>query len=184
MADEESVEQEEQLDPFALFSPEVQNAVEGLTYLGQLSETLEFCGHTFGIRTLLPQDKFAISVVMQPYRNTIMEVDVYQAAHVGASLTAIDGDEDFCPPIGPGLESAIRGRLTWLAKNLYPPTVEYLWVNLQLLEVKASQAVAELDRLSKRSQPTTLPPWLGSLTEQGNFPDETVTGIQPSAPSN
>lgn len=173
----------EEVDPLTLFPEEWRQPVEGLMYLGQLSETIEFCGHTFGLRTLLPQDKFAISSVIQPYRNTIMEVDVYQAAHVAAGLTAVDGDENFCPPIGADINAFLQGRLNYIAKRLYPPTIEFLWTRQQLLEATAAQAIKEMDRLLRGSQPITLPPWLDSLTEQGSSPDETDSATQPSTPS-
>jgi hypothetical protein len=181
MADESAPEES---DPIALFSEAVRTPVEGLIYLGQLSEIIDFCGHTFGLRTLLPQDKFAISAVLQPYRNTIMEVDAFQAAHVAVALTEIDGNPDFCSPIGPGIESATKGRLNWVSQNLYPPTIEFLWNHYAFLTAKALQAMQELDRLSKGSQPSNLPPWLDSLTAQGTSPDATHLGIQPFTPSN
>lgn len=183
MADEQSVEQEEVIDPLSLFSEKWRQPVEGLAYLGQLTEDVEFCGHHFGLRTLLPQDTLAIGQAVQPYRNTMVQVDAFQAAHVGMALTSVDHDEGFCPSIGPDIDVFARGRLNWVVKNLYPPTVEFLWNRLQLLETTAALAIKELDRLSKGSQPPTLPPWLDSLIEQGALPDETALGTQPSTPS-
>ena len=175
---------EERIDPLTLFSENIQLPVEGLMYLGQYSESIEFCGHTFGLRTLLPQDRFAIAVAMQPYRNTIMEVDAFQAAHIAMALTEIDHDKDFCPPVGPGIDATARGRLNWVSKNLFPPVVDYLWVEYQRIEAQALLALQELDHLSKGNQPTTLPPWLDSLIGAGISADETPADTPDSTTSN
>lgn len=181
-------QEEESLDPLALFPEEIRRPVAGLMYLGQLTETVNFCGHSFGIRTLRPADKFAISIVLQPYRNTIFEVDVFQALHVGLALTEVDGDQNFCPPIGPNLEDLARARLNYLSggKNgeggWYPPTIEFLWSRYMLLEALATKGIQELDSLSRGGQPTNLPPWLDSLIAQGTSTDETSSETPPSTP--
>lgn len=184
MAEASAPEQSEsEVDPLSLFSSEIQTPVEGLMYLGQLTETVHFCGHTFEIKTLRPQDKFAISLVLQPYRNTIHEVDAYQALHVGVAVTAIDGDENYCPAIGPDLEGLVRGRLKYVSENWYPPTIEHIWGRYMLLEATSARAIAELDRLSQRGQPTDSPPWLDSLNALGLSDDETSSDSPPSTPS-
>lgn len=181
MSDEQSAVEE--VDPFALFSEHMREPVEGLAYLGKLTDNVKFCGHTFGLRTLLPQDKLAISVVLQPYRNTLLEVNAFQLAHIGAALTSVDDDEGFCPAIGPDIEEHVRARLNWVAGRWYDPTVDFLWARYKLLEAKAAQGMVELDRLTQGSQPTTLPPWLDSLTVPGTSPVETGSDTQPSTPS-
>lgn len=185
MADEQ-VREDEQVDPLSLFPKEMRRPVEGLMYLGQLSETVNFCGHTFGLHTLRPAEKFAISIVLQPYRNTVFEVDVFQALHVGLALSEVDGDQDFCPPIGPSLEDLARARLNYLSggKNgeggWYPPTIEFLWTRYMLLEATAAKAIQELENLSLGGQPTNLPPWLDSLIAPGTSAKETGSETQPS----
>lgn len=167
---------DEGIDPLSLFPPEIQRPVEGLMYLGQLTEDVSFCGHTFGLRTLKPQHKFAISQVLQPYRNTVMEVDVFQTLHVGLALTHVDGDQNFCPPIGPSVEDLARARLDFIGNaehGWYEPTIEFLWTRFVLLEAISGKAIQDLHSLSERGQPITLPPWLDSLTAPGHSDDAT-----------
>ncbi len=186
MSDEEKVSEEEIIDPVKLFSPAIQKAVEGLTYIGQLSEDVKFCGHTFGLKTLRPQHRFAISLVLQPYRDTIYEVEVYRTLHVGMALTHVDNDQNFCPPIGPDIEDLARARLAYISDaetGWHTPTVEYLYARYALLELTAAKAIGELENLSQRGQPTQSPPWLDSLTEPGPSDDETSSDTQPSIPS-
>lgn len=173
---EESVETEKAIDPLTLFPPNIQKAIEGLMYLGQITETINFCGHSFGLRTLKPQHKYAISQVVQPYRNTLSEVDIWRDCHVATALTHVDGKQNFCQPIGPDIEDFVRSRLNYVSNiehGWYPQTLEFLWVRYALLEATASAAVAELQRLSLRSQPPTSSPWLDSLTVPGPSDDKT-----------
>jgi hypothetical protein len=175
-------EPEEAIDPLTLFPPNIQKAVEGLMYLGQLTETVRFCGHSFGLRTLKPQHKYAIGQVVQPYRNTLVEVDIWQNTHVATALTHVDGKHDFCPAIGPDMEDFVRGRLNYVSdadRGWYDPTLEFLWTRYAVLEATATTAIAELQRLSLRSQPPTSSPWLDSLIVPGPSADETNLGIPP-----
>ena len=189
MAEEEAVQEatpDEAIDPISLFPEDIRKAVEGLTYLGQLTDTVSFCGHEFGLRTLRPQHHFAIGQVLQPYRDTIVEVNVFQTATVAMALTSVDGDEDWCPAIGPDLESHVRARLAKISHpetGWYAPTIEYLWEQYQILEATSTRAIYELQSLSQGSQPTTSSPWLGSLSAPGPSEDVTSGGIQPSIPS-
>jgi hypothetical protein len=188
MADEESEEAiVEKINPLDLFPKKVRKAVEGLVYLGQLTDEVDFCGHTFGIRTLRPQHKYAIAQVLQPYRNTVAEVDIFQNLHVATALTHVDGKQDFCPAIGPSIEDHVRGRLNYVTnseKGWYGPTLEFLWGRYILLEATAANAIAELNSLSQGSQPTSLSPWLDSLTGPGTSAEQTNMDSLPFMPSN
>jgi hypothetical protein len=185
MSDDPQVQEE--LDPIALFPPEIQDAVTGLTYLGQLTEDVTFCGHTFGIRTLRPQHHMAIAQVLQPYRNTVQEIDVFRNLHVAMALTHVDNNQNFCPAIGPDLEGLVSGRLNFVSHHetgWYPPTLEFLWQRYVLLEAKATAAIKALDHLSQGSQQQQSLPWLDSLIGLGLSPDATSSGTPPSTDSN
>lgn len=187
--DEQSSQEKSEIDPFTLFPAEMQQAVTGLSYIGQLSEDIVFCGHTFSLKTLRPAEKLAAGVALQPYRNTVAEVDAFQALYVGLAVTSVDGDADFCPPIGPNMEDYARARLNFVLNGKdgqggwYSPTIEYLWREYTRLDATAAQAVKELHRLSQRGQHQNLQPWLGSLTEQGTSHEETPSESPIPTPS-
>jgi hypothetical protein len=181
MPDEQSVE-EKVVDPMTLFSPKMRQPVEGLAYLGQLTEDVKFCGHTFGIRTLRPQHRYAISTVLQPYRNTIYEIEVYQALHVAAALTHVDNKRDFCEPIGPDIEGFLRGRLEYLTNDKtgwYPPTLEFLYARCAVLEATATQGVDQLNFLSQKNESgISSSPWQEALTERESSEEAMNSVIQ------
>ncbi|MGD0511007.1 MAG: hypothetical protein ABSA33_04155 [Candidatus Micrarchaeaceae archaeon] len=178
-------QQEQEIDPLALFPPQINKAVEGLAFLGQLTDECTFCGHSFGLRTLRPAHKFAIAQVLQPYRNTIAEPDIYQALYVATALTHVDHKRDFCEPIGPDLEGFVRGRLHYVANSetgWFPHTLTFLWNQYAILEMTAAKAVKELHFLSLRDQPKSSSPWLDSLVEPAPLTEETSSDSPPFTP--
>ena len=156
---DETPSAETRLDPIELFSPAVQEAVIGLTYLGYLTETFRFCGHSFTIETLRPNVKYAISMAMQPYRNTFEEPNVYAAFQVAMALTSVDGRRDFCPPIGETLLEHVEARFAWLTVDTkwLQPLIDYVFVRYMTLERKAQEAILELQSLSERGPATSQP---------------------------
>ena len=96
MADTAAPPEEERIDPFSLFTEQIRLPVRGLVFLGQIEKTVEFCGHTFSLRTLYPSEKAAVSIVIQPWRGSISEGEVWANAQVGLSLTSVDDDNEFC----------------------------------------------------------------------------------------
>lgn len=169
------VPQPERIDPFALFDPQIQQPVRGLSFIGYLEKTITFCGHSFTLRTLRPAEKAAIGIAVQPWRNTLTEVEVWQNAHVGMALTSVDGDEAFCPQTGPELSSFARARLNWVTDpntGWFQPTLDFLYTEFLALDNEVLQAIQELQNLAQGSQQSSLPS-ADFLTVQGTSPDET-----------
>src|SRR5271166_1339075 len=94
---------EGRIDPLSLFSPNIQAPVHGLAWIGFLQKDIEFCGHSFTIKTLRPSEKAAAAVAVQEWRDTIAEPERWSNALVGMALVSVDGDPAFCPPIGPNI---------------------------------------------------------------------------------
>ncbi len=155
-ADPSQSSQEEEINPLELFTPSVQKAVEGLAYLGHLTTTITLAGHKLGLQTLRPEHVYAIGAIIQPYRNTLIADKIWRNAHVAAALTHIDGNAHFCDPLGPNdLEGDLQGRLNYISNvetGWSETTLEYIWVQYQLLELKAAKAVEQLNFLSQTNQ--------------------------------
>lgn len=168
----------EQADPFALFSEQIRFAVRGLTYIGHLDKEVDFCGHTFRLRTLYPSEKAAISIIVQPWRASISEGEVWANAQVALSLQSVDGENDFCPAVGPDLNDFAKTRLNYVAKQWYQPTLSYLYARYLELEQEALDGIRELQDFSERNRVPS-PPLPDSLTEPGTLGDEIDSAIQP-----
>lgn len=163
------------------FDPEVQADVDGLIHLGALFDEVEFCGHTFGIRTLRLGEELAASKVVEPFRNTLKEGEAWASAQVALALTSVDGDENFCPQAGPNQDAYARARFQYLGKNWFWPTVEYIYANFARLQDRQVAAIRAYQDLSQRDRPTSWPS-VDSLIAQGISDDEIASGI-PVLPS-
>lgn len=132
----------------AEFPEEVRESVEGLIYLGELSEEVEFCGHTFGLRTLRAAEEIAAAKAIEPFRNTLAEPQCWMASQIGLALTHVDGDEAFCPAIGPDQTAFARGRFTYVTEHWYTPTIDFLFQAYTKLLEKQSDALEAMLNLS------------------------------------
>jgi hypothetical protein len=144
-------------DELAEFPPEMNEEVNGLLYLGNLTDTFEFCGHSFTLRTLRAGEDFAAAQAISEFRDTLKEPDAWMAAQVGLALTMVDGDEEFCPMAGPDLARFAKARLNYIAKNWYWPTIHFLYGCYTILLTRQLEAIRVMQDLSPRSQPTFSP---------------------------
>lgn len=156
---QEEPDAETRIDPVELFSPDIREDVRGLAFLGYLTESFRFCGHRFTIETLRPHVKYAIGQAMEPYRNTLVEPDVFASFHVACALTSVDGDRNFCPPMGDNLREWVDGRFDWLTTETgwLQPTIDFLFIKFAALEEKAKAGMIELHSLSEGGQATSQP---------------------------
>lgn len=152
MTDQVVPPESERTDPFALFSDQIRLAVRGLTFLGHIEKEVEFCGHTFSLRTLYPSEKAAVSIVIQPWRGSISEGEVWANAQVGLSLTSVDGDPDFCAQAGPDLNNFTKARLNYVTQKWYQPTLSFLYARYLELEQEALDGIRELQDFSERNR--------------------------------
>lgn len=177
--------EQERVDPFELFSPAIRENVRGLCYIGFLERSVQFCGHSFTIRTLRPGEKAAIAIAVQPWRGTLSEAEVWANGHVAMALTSVDEDDAFCPQIGPELNSFARARLNYITNpenGWFQPTLDFLYTSFLGLETEAYQAIEELQNLAERSQQSS-PPSADSLTAPGISISETDSDVPQPEPS-
>lgn len=149
---------DESSNPFGIFPSESQIPVMGLSFLGHLTRDVNYCGHTWTIRTLRPSEKAAIALVTQKWLNTIAEAQVYANAHVGVAITAVDGNTEWYPPAGPDLDDWVRVRLQAVTdhqKGWHQATLDYLYLEWLDLEEKATDELDRLQNLSLRNRPTS-----------------------------
>jgi len=181
MAEQEAVQEAaptEQVDPFALFSEGVRLPVRGLTYIGHLEKEVYFCGHIFRLRTLYPSEKAAVSIVVQPWRGSISEGEVWANAQVALSLQSVDNDGDFCNAAGPDLNEHTKARLNYATKQWYQPVLSFLYARYLELEQEALDGIRELQDFSERNRVPSQPS-PDSLIAPGTSDASTDSAIQP-----
>lgn len=147
MLEENSVDRDE-------FPEEVMEDVEGLLWLGYLEDTVEFCGHEFVIRTLRLEEEMLAGLVTKEYVETLAQAKAWIAAQVGLALVSVDGDENFCPPAGPGTKDYARARFKYVTSNWYEPTINYIYSKYAELVERQVFALQEMENLSQESRIT------------------------------
>lgn len=142
---------EDRVDPITFFSPEIHRPVEGMVYLGAYSKEINFVGHRFTMETIRPHMKYAIGLAMETYRNTLVEPQVWGSMHVGMALTSVDGNPNFCPPIGDNEVEFVKARLKWITdkSGWWQPTIDYLFGEYLAMEQIVVQAITELHSLAQ-----------------------------------
>jgi hypothetical protein len=143
----EEKEPEENPDPFYGFEPQVRQDVIGLTHLGKLVDEFSFCGHHFTIKTLHGGEELAAARAAQAYRGTLKEPEAWVWAQVAMCLQSIDGDQNFCPPIGPDMDDFAQARFDYCLRERgwFYPLAQYIYfqryVPLQQRMIAAFEAL-------------------------------------------
>lgn len=174
----------ERFDPFEQFD-DLRQGAQDLIYLGYQTSTVEFCGQVFTFETIRPYLKYTIGQVLQPWRNTLSEPEVWAALHVGTSLTSINGDNSFCPPIQESPRAFIEDRLYWLTgpKGYLQPVINYLYAEYLKLEEEQFKIIQKTYSLSKEVRDTSQPS-PDTSTVPGSLYDRTGGVTQPVERSN
>jgi len=130
------------------FSPETAVAVDGLMWLGHLEDEVKFGGHTFLLRTLKIAEELEAAVIAKEYLETFGQTKATAAAHVAAALTSVDGDDSFCPPIGPDAKQHLRAKFNYVTENWYWPLTEHLFGKYVDLVRRQADAIEAVENLS------------------------------------
>jgi len=140
----------------ATFPPEVRQAVDGLMYLGYLTDSFSFAGHRFVLRTLYGNEELMADRLTKEYVETTGQARAYAWSRVALSLVSIDGQADFCPPIGPDEYEHALGKFQYVTSKWFWPLGEYLFnrfAELQQRQVEAIRAVQDLSIRGLRNSP-------------------------------
>lgn len=172
---------EEVVNDLAEFPPEVRLNVEGLLYLGELTDSVTFCGHHFTLRTLRTHEELAAAHACQEYTSSIKAPDAWIAAQVGLALVAVDGDDAFCPPAGPSDAVFAKARFQYITENWYWPTIHYLYQFYVTLQEKQLAAYRAMQDLSPRSRPSSSD-WGGSFEPADILSEQMLEEIQRDQP--
>lgn len=129
------------------FPPQIQVDVDGLMWLGYLTDSFELFGHSFTIRTLTRGERLAISQLTKEYEDTLGMADAYQTAVVAASLIVIDGRPLIDLEMNTSTMSRIRQNFEIIQK-WYDPVIEALYERVGQLTIRQQIAFVELQSKS------------------------------------
>lgn len=135
-------------NPFDLFPKEVNEAIDGLMWLGHLETVVTFCGHEFVLRTLKADEELAAGLLAKEYLDSYGQIKANAWAHIAAALVSVDGEENFSQVIGPGKQEALRSRFGYITQNWYWPTGAKLFGAYTELVLKQTEAIRAIEDLS------------------------------------
>jgi len=151
----------------AQFPPETQQAVDGLIWLGHLQEDLEFCGHSFVVRTLRGDEELMASALMKEYVETLGQSRAWVWAVISLALVSVDGNESFCPQAGPDRMAYARARFKYITQNWFWPVAAAVFQTYTDLQERQSEAMQAAEDLSQGNLPM-FTPFADSSTDKGD----------------
>ena len=143
-------------DPFYGFPSKIQNAVNGLAWLGHLENEVSYGGHSFVMRTLKADDDLIVASLTQEYMETLGQAKAWAMANVALSLKTVDGDSEFCTALGPDRLQNGRERFKFVG-SWYWPVIAFLFSRFAELNEEQELALNALRDLSVRSRDTSNP---------------------------
>lgn len=134
--------------PLPTFDPKFREPFTGLLFLGALSDSFDWAGHHFKIRTLHSEELSECSLATKRYQGTEGEHKAFQTAVMAASLLDIDGRGVPVPiPIDTN-DSMFDVRFAYMMKNWFPAVADEVYRRYIDLEITARQVMEALGGLS------------------------------------
>jgi hypothetical protein len=157
------------------FDPRYSDDFEGLLYLGALTKSFSWLGHTFVIRTLSQDELLMVPIVMKPWTGTIGEPKAYTCAMVAMSVVSVDGKELPMPVgDGDGDYAWAHQRFGYVKGNWFQFTIDKVYSEYLVLEGKAQAVIEAMEKASGSAESTVgLNATSAGPTEEGSSP---VTG--------
>jgi hypothetical protein len=135
-ADEGAVE-----PPLPEFDPRMKEAFEGLMYLGRLTQTFRFLGHTFVIKTLTTDETLQVGLLQRPFRDTMGDLRAYTAATAAACVVSVDGQPLPLPLTNLPDEDIMAQRFRYVRLHWYPVVLDRVYEEYLLLEAKVAEVI-------------------------------------------
>jgi hypothetical protein len=114
------------------FDPKYRLQFEGLLFIGKVSRTFRWLGHTFVIRTPRIDEILEIGQLHEPYNTTVADVKAYQTLLLAAIIETVDG-QPLPIPITDEV-SLIASRFDYIKRHWYPWTLDKLYEEYLLLD--------------------------------------------------
>jgi len=122
------------------FLPEMERDVDGLLWLGYLTEDVELYGHRFTIKTITRGERLITHQLVRRYEDSLGLSDAYETAQVAAALVSIDGYP--LAEIEPGKDQFNRIKANFeLVQRWYDPIISSLFEKVAVLNARQQQAL-------------------------------------------
>ena len=131
------------------FDPKYEQDFEGLLYLGALTKSFTWLGHTFVIRTLTQDEVLTVPILMKPWSGTIGEPKAYSTAMTSLCVVSVDGKE-LPMPVGDGQGDYAWAfqRFAYAKANWFQFTIDKVYSEYLVLESKARAVIEAMEKAS------------------------------------
>jgi hypothetical protein len=127
------------------FDPRVRMDFEGLLFLGYLTDTFHWAGHSFTIRTLTVDEIMEVGLLHAKYARTIADSKAYQRAVTAACLVQVDG-KDLPQPISDRpSDTALQNRWEYVGA-FFPITLDAIYDRYLVLEGRVSEVLTAMGK--------------------------------------
>lgn len=114
---------------------------EGLLFLGALTKTFIWMGHTFKIRTMTNADQLEVGLVQSQYNGTLGEIKAYQGAVCAACIVSVDNKPLPIPISNTPEDTLLQTRFEWINHNWFPWTIDAIYDAYLNLEATVSSVI-------------------------------------------
>lgn len=122
---------------------------EGLLYLGALTKSFSWLGHTFVIRTLTQGEVLIVPLLIKPWTGTIGESKAYVTAMVALGVISVDGEELPMPVgDGDGEFAWAHQRFAYARANWFQYTIDRVYSEYLTLEAKVRDVIEAMEKAS------------------------------------
>jgi len=126
------------------FDPQYRLPFEGLLFIGKVSRTFKWLGHTFVIRTPRIDEILEIGQLHEPYNTSVADVKAYQTYLLAAIIVTVDG-QSLPIPISNDV-SLIASKADYIKRHWYPWTIDKLYDEYLVLDSGVRAVHAELGK--------------------------------------
>jgi hypothetical protein len=126
------------------FDPKYRTPFEGLLFIGKVSRTFKWLGHTFVIRTPRIDEILEIGQLHEPYNTSVADVKAYQTLLLAAIVETVDG-QPLPIPISDDV-SLIQSKFDYIKRHWYPWTLDKLYEEYLLLDAGVKAVHDELGK--------------------------------------
>lgn len=135
--------------PLPGFDPRYSEDFEGLLYLGALSKSFTWLGHSFVVRTLTQGELLLVPQLIRDWVGTVGEAKAYTTAMAALATISVDGQE-LPIPIGDGQGefSWAYQRFAYAKSNWFQFTIDRIYSEYLTLESRAQKVIDAMEKAS------------------------------------
>jgi len=130
------------------FDPKFREDFEGLLYIGKLTDTFDWLGHRFVIRTLTTDEILEVGLIHKEYAGSLADAKAYQAAVVAACVESVDGRSLPIPLSNHPEDTSLINKFRFVNSSWFPPTLDAIYERYLLLEAKVARVIESMGKVS------------------------------------